>query len=61
MFMKAFRYTAMQPRPFTNTHTHTHQYHVEETYGISKYGMMRKCHQSSLGFSHVQIPLIAKK
>lgn len=28
---------------------------------ISTNGMMRKCHQPRLGFSHVQIPLIARK
>ena len=31
------------------------------TYEISTNSMMRKCHQSSLGFSHVQSPLIPRK
>ena len=51
---ESLRYTAMQPRPFTQTP-------IQETYGISKYGMIRKCRQSSLGFCHVQIPLIVRK
>jgi len=54
--MKAFRYTVLQSRSW-----HKQQRLVEETYEISTYGMMRKSHQYSLGFSHIQIPLITRK